>query len=80
MPCMQYYPLKFIVYIKCMYIANSLSKERLALTGIHFLYPNPKCRYGYVMGLSSPAKFATNLVLSRNISKVRILIANSSIP
>ena len=80
MTCMQYYPLMFIVYIKCMYIANSLSKERLALTSIHLLYPNPKCRYGYVMGLSSPAKFATNLVLSRNISKVRILIANSSIP
>ena len=53
---MQYYPLKFIVYIKCMYIANSLSKERLALTSIHLLYPNPECRYGYVMGLSSPAK------------------------
>ena len=77
---MQYYPLMFIVYMKYMYIANSLSKERIALTSIHLLYPNPKCRYGYVMGLSSPAKFATNLVLSRNISKVRILIANSSIP
>ena len=80
MTCMQYYPLKFIAYIKCMYIANSLSKERLALTSTHLLYPNPKYRYGYVIGLSSPARFATNLVLSRNISKVRILIANSSIP
>ena len=53
---MQYHPLMFIVYIKCMYILNSLSKERLALTSIHLLYPNPECRYGYVMGLSSPAK------------------------
>ena len=77
---MQYHPLIFIVYMKYMNIANSLSKERIALTSIHLLYPNPKCRYGYVMGLSSPAKFATNLVLSRNISKVCILIANSSIP
>ena len=75
MTCMQYYPLMFIVYRKYTYIANSLNKERLALTIIHLLYPNPKCRYGYVMGLSFPAKFATNLVLSRNISKVRILIA-----
>ena len=77
---MQYYPLMFIVYIKYMYIANSLSKERIALTSIHLLYPNPKYLYSYVMGLSSPAKFATNLVLIRNSSKVCILIANSSIP
>ena len=77
MTCTQYYPLMFIVYMKYTYIANSLSKERLVLTSIHLLYPNPKYRYGYVIGLSSPARFATNLVLSRNISKVRILIANS---